>query len=181
MTTKSKNTKPKTTKSKTKLTPWGKTWRACICVATPLLGGFLISLSSRGAMGQFGMLRQPPLAPPAWLFPVAWTILYVLMGVACYLICLKYLTGAKAEKPKARAALIIYALQLVVNFIWTPVFFNAGLYWVAFAILVVMWLLEIVLITLAFKLSKPAFWCLLPYLLWTTFAGYLNVSIALLN
>lgn len=174
-------TKSKNIKSKSTLTTWGKTWRACLCILAPLLSGFLISLTSRNAMEQFGMLKQPPLAPPAWLFPVAWTILYILMGIACYLICLKYLTGKKAEKSQARTALIIYAVQLVLNFIWTPIFFNASLYWVALVVLIAMWILEIVLISMAFKLSKPAFWCLLPYLLWTTFAAYLNISIAILN
>ena len=199
MTTKPKTTKTKTTKSKTNttakaskpkatskpstngLTHWGKTWRAFLCITTPLLSGFLISLLSRDTMLKFGMLKQPPLAPPAWLFPVAWTILYLLMGIASYLICLKFLTGTKSESHKARIALIIYAVQLFLNFIWTPIFFNAGLYWVALAVLIAMWILEIILISMSFKLSKAAFWCLLPYLLWTTFATYLNISIAILN
>lgn len=81
----------------------------------------------------------------------------------------------------AKAGLIVYGAQLVLNFIWTPIFFNAGLYWVAFAVLAVMWVLEIVLMAISFRISKPAFWCLLPYLLWTCFATYLNISIAIIN
>lgn len=178
---KTAKSKPIANLSTTKLTTWGKIWRAILCITAPLLGGFLISLLSRNAMDQFGMLKQPPLAPPAWLFPVAWTILYILMGIASYLICLKSLTGNKAERHKARTALIVYAVQLVLNFIWTPIFFNANLYWPALVVLLVMWLLEIILLIMTFKLSKPAFWCLLPYLLWTSFAAYLNISIAILN
>ena len=167
--------------TKNKLTKFGKVWRATLCILSPLVGGFLISLLTRSAMDQFGMLKQPPLAPPAWLFPVAWTILYVLMGVASYLICLVALQGKKSERKMAIAALIIYAIQLFFNFIWTPIFFNAGIYWLAFAVLAVMWALEIVVLVLAFRISKPAFWCLVPYILWTSFAAYLNISIALLN
>ena len=169
-------------KSKTdKLTTWGKIWRAGVCIIAPLGGGFLISLLARDAMGQFGMFKQPPLAPPAWLFPVAWTILYILMGVASYLIYLKYINGNKSEKNAAKEALIIYAVQLVLNFIWTPIFFNANLYWLAFVVIIVMWILELVLLIKTYKISRAAFWCLFPYLLWTTFATYLNISIAILN
>lgn len=68
------------TKKKVKLTTFGKIWRATICILAPLGGGFLISMLTRDAFSQFGGFNQPPLSPPAWLFPVAWTILYVLMG-----------------------------------------------------------------------------------------------------
>lgn len=170
-----------TKKSQNKLTAFGKIWRLALCIAAPLGGGFLISLLTRDAMGQFGSFNQPPLAPPAWLFPVAWTILYILMGLASYLICLVYMNGKKSEKMPARNALIIYSVQLVLNFMWTPIFFNAGLYWLAFAVLVAMWALEIALLAKSYKLSRAAFWCLLPYLLWTTFAAYLNIGIAVLN
>ena len=167
--------------TKTKLTIFGKIWRCALCIAAPLGGGFIISMFARNTMEQFGALNQPPLAPPAWLFPVAWTILYILMGIASYLICLKYLTGKKSEKNSARTALIIYAIQLILNFVWTPIFFNVNQYWLAFVILVAMWILELILIIKSYKLSRAAFWCLLPYLLWTTFAAYLNISIAILN
>ena len=185
----SKNSKPKSTKStkstgatkSTTLTTWGKIWRLALAIIIPLGGGFLISLLTRNAMNQFDMLKQPPLAPPAWLFPVAWTILYCLMGIASYLIYLKFRQSNKSTKPLARTALILYAVQLIFNFLWTPLFFNANLYWFAFGILLTMWALEIALLVFAFKVSKPAFWCLIPYLLWTTFAAYLNLSIAILN
>lgn len=168
-------------KSNSKLTTFGKVWRVVACVAVPVGGGFLISLLTRDAMGQFGALKQPPLAPPAWLFPVAWTILYILMGVASYLLYLKMRDGGKAEKTVARTALILYGAQLIFNFLWTPLFFNANLYWVAFGVLLVMWILELVLLIKAYKISRPAFWCLLPYIAWSNFAAYLNVAIAILN
>lgn len=169
-------------KSTTKLSTWSKIWRISLAVIVPLGGGMIVSLFTRDAMAKFGSFNQPPLAPPAILFPIAWTILYVLMGIASYFIWKKgYDSRKQSDKFLSKAALIIYAVQLIFNFTWTPLFFNAGLYWVAFAVLMVMWILEIVLIIKAFKLSRVAGWCLLPYLLWTTFAAYLNVSIAILN
>lgn len=159
----------------------GKVWRIWLAIAVPLGGGLLISLLTQDAMGKFNAMEQPPLAPPAWLFPVAWTILYVLMGVASYLIWHAGRQGKKMDKQIAKTALWIYGIQLVFNFAWTLFFFNLGWYWFAFAILMVMWCLEIALLCLAKKVSTGAFWCLLPYLLWTTFAAYLNIMIAILN
>lgn len=103
------------------------------------------------------------------------------MGIAEYFIYRKFKEGKKEERLYAKAGLVVYNIQLAFNFIWTPIFFNAELYWVAFAILAVMCALIIALVCISFRTSKTAFWCLLPYLLWTTFAGYLNVAIAILN
>ncbi|MBP3899323.1 tryptophan-rich sensory protein [Candidatus Saccharibacteria bacterium] len=168
-------------KTKKKVSTFSKVWRIALCILVPLGGGLIISMFTRDTMEKFGSFNQPPLAPPAWLFPVAWTILYILMGVASYLFYAKYRDGKKAEKSLTKAGLIVYGIQLALNFIWTPLFFTGGLYWVAFAVLALMWIAEIVLLVLSFKTSRAAFWCLLPYLLWTTFAGYLNIGIAVLN
>lgn len=169
-------------KSNKKLTTWGRIWRIALAIAIPLGGGFIISLFTRDAMTKFGDFNQPPLSPPAWLFPVAWTILYVLMGVASYLIWEKgYLSKKPADKTSSRNALIIYAIQLVFNFAWTPFFFALDLFWFAFVWLIVMWILIIVLMIKTQKISKPAFFMLLPYIIWCTFAAYLNCGIAILN
>ena len=168
--------------AKKELKTAGKVWRVWLAIAVSLLGGLLISFLTRDAMGQFNSMEQPPLSPPAWLFPVAWTILYILMGVASYLIWYKgYTSRKKMDKTISKTALWIYGIQLVFNFAWSLIFFNIGWYWFAFAVLIVMWIFEIALITLACKVSKAAAWCLLPYLLWSTFAAYLNLMIAILN
>ncbi|MBQ9017359.1 tryptophan-rich sensory protein [Candidatus Saccharibacteria bacterium] len=159
----------------------GKVWRIWLAIAIPLGGGLLVSLFTRDAMGQFNSLEKPFLAPPDWLFPVAWTILYILMGLASYYIWHEGHLGKKKQKVMAKTALWFYGIQLVFNFAWTIVFFNLGWYWAAFVLLLVMWMLEIALVILAGKMSKAALWCLIPYLLWTTFAGYLNLMIAILN
>lgn len=116
-----------------KLSNLNKAWRIALAIAVPLGGGFIISLFTRDAMSKFSSFNQPPLTPPAWLFPVAWTILYILMGVASYLIWEKaHNANAPADKTASKTALIIYAVQLVFNFIWTPLFFSLGWYWFAF-------------------------------------------------
>jgi len=165
-----------------KLSTWSKTWRIALAIAVPLGGGFIISLFTRDAMSKFSSFNQPPLAPPAWLFPVAWTILYILMGVASYLIWEKGRNAnAHADKTASKTALIIYAVQLVFNFIWTPLFFSLGWYWFAFIWLMVMWVLIIILTSQTRKISRFAFWMLIPYIIWCTFAAYLNCGIAILN
>jgi len=169
-------------KNNQKLSTWGKIWRIALAIAVPLCGGFIISLFTRDAMSKFGSFNQPPLAPPAWLFPVAWTVLYVLMGLASYFIWKKGYDSRKvADKSASKTALIIYGIQLVFNFVWTPLFFSLGWYWPAFAWLLVMWVLIIVLMMKAYRISRPAFWMLLPYIIWCTFAVYLNCGIAILN
>ena len=169
-------------KKSTKLSTWGKIWRIVLSIAVPLGGGFIISLFTRDVMMKFGNFNQPPLSPPAILFPIAWTVLYVLMGLASYFIWKKGHDSRKAaDKKLAKTALIIYAIQLVFNFAWTPFFFVLDAFWFAFVWLIVMWILIIVLMVLARKISKPAFWMLLPYIIWCTFAAYLNCGIAILN
>ena len=165
-----------------KLSNLNKAWRIALAIAVPLGGGFIISLFTRDAMSKFSSFNQPPLAPPAWLFPVAWTILYTLMGIASYLIWKKGRdANATADKTASKTALIIYAVQLVFNFIWTPLFFSLGWYWFAFIWLMVMWVLIIVLTSQTRKISHFAFWMLIPYIIWCTFAAYLNCGIAILN
>lgn len=175
-TSKSKNTKIKN------LSTWDKIWRITLAIIVPLGGGVIISLFTRDTMAKFAEFNQPPLAPPAWLFPVAWTILYVLMGLTSYFIWKKGHDSKKsADKNHARNALIIYGVQLAFNFVWTPLFFVLDQFWFAFAWLLVMWLLVLILVAKSYKISRPAFWMLLPYLLWCTFAAYLNYGIAILN
>ena len=119
------------------------------------------------------MLQKPTFAPPGFLFPVVWTILYVLMGIASYLV----LTSGKLTGN----ALIVYGIQLVFNFFWSILFFNLGLCMFAFLWLVLLWLLILLTTVLFYQILKPAGYLMIPYLLWVTFAGYLNLGICLLN
>ena len=186
--TKTKKTtiKKKTTKIKVavKGKPEKKTFKhfliATGIILLPLVVGLVASALTGNTMMEFGRLKQPLLAPPAWLFPVAWTILYILMGVASYLIY-RLNPKTKAEKKIQTAELIIYFVQLFFNFMWTIFFFRLEMRWFAFGWLIVMWLMILALICMCAKNRKAAAWCLVPYLLWCTFASYLNIMIAILN
>ena len=147
-----------------------------ICIAIPLAVGGLSALLTRGAMSDFQTLEKPPFAPPVWLFPVVWTILYILMGVASYLVI-----TSQASKEEQGKAISVYIYQLVVNFLWSTFFFQFGWYLFSFLWLVLLWVLILITLVRFYRISKPAGYLLIPYLLWVTFAGYLNFAIWLLN
>jgi len=149
-------------------------WKELIaCLAIPLIVGSLSALLTRNNMEAFESINKPVLAPPGWLFPVVWTMLYILMGIASYLVLM-------SGKPN-NTALVVYGIQLAFNFFWSIIFFNQELYLFAFIWLVLLWLLILKTANLFHQISKLAGYLMLPYLLWATFAGYLNFSIYLLN
>ena len=148
----------------------------------PLLANLLIPLAVGGfsalltmdSMEVYQNLNQPPLSPPGWLFPVVWTILFVLMGIAAYLVWMRDSTGRNG-------ALFLYGIQLAMNFGWSLIFFNAQNYMLAFFWLVALWVLILLTTIRFFKETKAAGWLMIPYLLWVAFAGYLNAGVWLLN
>ena len=145
-------------------------------IALPLLVGLISGLLTRNAMQDFQTLVKPPLAPPGWLFPVVWTILYTLMGISAYLI------QTSSADPEAKSdALMIYRYQLIVNFLWPVLFFSFGWYLFAFAWILLLWGLVILMIWDFSKISKTAAYLNIPYLIWLTFAAYLNGAIWWLN
>ena len=149
-------------------------WKKLIaCILIPLAVGGLAALSTRGSMEMYQSLNKPALAPPSWLFPAAWTVLYILMGVASYLV----LIAGSANK----TALDIYGLQLVFNYLWPIFFFTLGAYLFSFIWLVLLWLLILATAILFYRINKTVGWLMLPYLLWVAFAGYLNLSVYILN
>ncbi len=166
--------------NKNRLTTWGWIWRLGLSIIIPLAVGGLSALIAGDAMGAFGKMNQPPLAPPAWLFPVVWTILYILMGIACFLVWVAPVSK-KLTAGEKTLFFGIYGGQLIFNFFWSIFFFNFGWYWFAFVWLIALWAMILVLVIWGAKNHKGAMWLLLPYLLWVTFAGYLNLMIAILN
>ncbi len=152
-------------------------WKTLMfCVLIPLAVGGLSAYLTRDSMAAFDELIKPPLSPPGWVFPVVWTILYILMGLASYLV-----VTSGSSPGSIRTALWIYGLQLVVNFFWPIIFFNREMYFLAFIWLVLLWLLIALNIILFSYHKETAGMLLLPYLAWVTFAGYLNLAIAFLN
>ena len=127
-------------------------------------------------MERFASLAQPPLTPPGWVFPVVWTTLFLLMGIASYLA-----STPGGSRPAVGGALALYSLQLAFNFMWPIFFFNLGWYLFAFGWLVVLWLLILAETVRFFRLSRPAGYLMLPYLAWGAFAGYLNLGVYWLN
>lgn len=146
-----------------------------LCLAIPLGVGGLSALLTSNSMQMFEEINKPSLSPPGWLFPVVWTILYILMGIALYLIVV-----AK-DRNKTLTAYISFGVQLFFNFFWSIIFFNAKAYLFAFIWLVLLWVAIIANIYFFYKINKTAGKLLIPYLIWVTFAGYLNFGIYLLN
>ncbi len=147
-----------------------------IGIAIPVAVGLLSAFLTKDSMDIYKSIIKPPLAPPGILFPIVWSILYVLMGISSVLVY-----NADASKREKRQAFLLYALQLIANFFWSILFFNKRLFLASFVLLLVLWLLIIAMISRFYKISKAAAWLQVPYLLWVTFAGYLNLVIYLLN
>ena len=138
--------------------------------------GILSGWLSREGMQVFGQTAvQPPLSPPALLFPIVWTILYALMGIGAARISLAPPSGARSR------GLNLFVTQLTVNFFWSLIFFNARAYGFALAWLLLLWVLVLWMILAFRKVDPPAAWLQVPYLLWLTFAAYLNYGVWTLN
>ncbi len=154
-----------------------KSWKSYVFFIILSLGvGVLAALLTMAGTELYseGLIR-PPLAPPAWLFPVVWTVLYILMGVGAARIWQSPPTELRQR------GLNIYIVQLIVNFFWSLILFNAQAYGFAFLWLLLLWTLILWMILTYYKVDKLAAWLQIPYLLWVTFAGYLNFAIWQLN
>lgn len=133
------------------------------------------ALASVNAAGFYGQLVQPSWAPPAWLFGPAWSVLFVLMAVAAWLVWREH--GFRGARP----ALTLYVVQLVLNALWSWLFFAWQLGAVAFAEIVLLWTLIAATIVLFWRLHRAAAILLLPYLAWVSFASALNFTLWRLN
>ena len=143
-----------------------------ICLGVGILAGIL----SRGGIDEYqASVIQPSLAPPAFLFPIVWSVLYILMGISAARI---WLTDQSAAR---RKGLILFVIQLVVNFCWSFIFFNWQAFELAFLWLLLLWGLVSWMIITFRMIDKTAARLQLPYLLWLTFAAYLSALVWLLN
>lgn len=152
-------------------------WKSFIVlILIPLFTGGLAALITGDSFSSFESVKKPLLTPPAWLFPVVWSILYVLMGIASYLVL-----QAENSGDEKINAFVFYALQLIFNFFWPILFFGFSAYFISFAWIIL--LLALILITTAkfYKLSIPAGLLMIPYILWVSFATYLNFAVFMLN
>ena len=153
-----------------------------IAILIPLLVGGLSAFLTKDAMMTFNSIKKPALSPPGIAFPIVWSILYVLMGIASYLIYNLDIKKFSDEQIVLRKnVLVVYGVQLIFNFFWSIIFFKFSMYKFAFAWLVILWILIVIFIKNAIKLNKASAYLMIPYILWITFAGYLNIMIAMLN
>ena len=147
-----------------------------IGILIPVAVGLLSAFLTMDSMDFYKTIAKPALAPPGILFPIVWGILYILMGISSTLVY-----NSDAPEKDKNQALFLYGLQLIVNFFWSILFFNQRAFLLSFIWLIALWLLIIGMIVSFRKVNKTAAWLQIPYLLWVTFAGYLNLSIYLLN
>lgn len=135
----------------------------------PLAVGGAAAVLTMDAMAQYSAQPQPPLAPPAWVFPAVWTVLYLLMGAASRRV---YRLGTQ----ESRNALMLYYVQLAAHFVWPLLYFRAQEYEVAFWWLLLLLALVLAALSAFFRLDKAAGRLLMPYAAWLLFAAYLNYS-----
>jgi tryptophan-rich sensory protein len=147
-----------------------------VSIAVPLAVGVISALLTMGNMDIYKELDTPPLSPPSVLFPIVWTVLYILMGISCATVWKYRKTDKNAEK-----ALYYYAASLVFNFVWSILFFNLRLFLPAFIWLLMLLYLIIRTVVCYFKVYRPAAYLQIPYIVWVAFAGYLNLGIRILN
>ena len=138
----------------------------------PIVGGALVGLIISGYMN-YGDMVKPPLSPPSYIFPIVWTILYILMGISYFV--------ATKDKENDKELNQIYILQLLVNFFWPIIFFVLRMYFTAFFWIILLLILVIIMIKELLKNNKISGCLQIPYFIWLLFATYLNIGIFLLN
>ena len=148
-----------------------------IAIGLSLLAGAIGSFFTFNSIQYwYQFLEKPALNPPGWVFGPVWTLLYVLIGIALFLV------WKKGWKKKAvKIAMNLFFIQLGLNALWSILFFGLQNPLLAFVEIVILWLLIVITMEKFYHISKPAMWLLIPYLLWVSFASYLNASIWLLN
>ena len=145
-----------------------------ISLLIPLTVGFISGILAMGGIREYDSLIKPILSPPGFIFPIVWTILYVLMGISSYLIY-------KDNNYYSDCCLKVYLLNLFVNFLWTPLFFGLNLRLFSFIWILLLDIVIIYMIICYYKVNKKAAYLQIPYLLWSLFATYLNLAFYILN
>jgi tryptophan-rich sensory protein len=144
-----------------------------ICELAGIIGAVFTSPS---IAGWYARLAKPAFNPPNWIFGPVWTVLYALMGLAAYLV---YEKGVK--RPEVARALTVFAVQLLLNTLWSIVFFGVHMILGALVVIVLLWVMILATILVFRGISKAAACLLVPYILWVSFATVLNISLYVLN
>ena len=153
------------------------TWKPYIfwILFTEIVGGLSGWLTREGTKLYNATIDQPPFSPPSFVFPIVWGILFALMGIGASRI---YLTPSSNARSRS---LLLFFIQLAFNFFWSIIFFNFQNFGFAFVWLLVLWVLILWMILSFHKIDKLAAWLQIPYLIWVTFAAYLNFGVWILN
>jgi tryptophan-rich sensory protein len=149
-----------------------------VAIAIPLLVGIIAAYLTREDMSIYNEITKPPLAPPSLLFPIAWTLLYILMGISSAIV---YNLIDSKNREIAREGLTYYLISLAFNFIWPILFFKLRVFAIAVVCLAILLFFIAKTILCYRKISPLAAYLQIPYAIWVLFAGYLNVAIAILN
>jgi benzodiazapine receptor len=144
-----------------------------VCQAAGLIGS---SFTASAIPTWYASLTKPAFNPPNWVFAPVWITLYVLMGVSLFLVWRKF-----GEDKRARTAVYFFFSQLVLNAVWTPIFFGLKMLFIALVIIVLLWAAIGITIFYSSRISKPAGYLLIPYIVWVSYAAALNFSLWLLN
>lgn len=145
-----------------------------ISIAIPIIIGGISSLCTMNNQNIYQKLLLPEFAPPSSVFPIVWNALYICMGWASYLIY-------RSHHEDRNRVLWIYGIQLVVNFIWPLLFFNLQSFLLATICLLILWAIVFIMLFNFFRIRSLAGYLIVPYILWISFALYLNFKIFLLN
>ncbi len=157
-----------------KLNPF---FKLIIAIIVPELAGGLGTLFTFSAIPTWYVtLVKPALNPPSWIFGPVWTALYLLMGIAAF-----FVWNKGSNRKDVQKALGVFLFQIVLNAVWSIIFFGLHSPFWAFVDIIAMWLAIVCTMILFYKISKPGMWLLVPYILWVSFAAYLNYSILVLN
>jgi tryptophan-rich sensory protein len=148
---------------------------ALAVIICELAGGVGAVFTTPSIGGWYAGLVKAPLNPPNWIFGPVWTLLFALMGIAAFLV------WEKRKERGVKTALAVFALQLALNVLWSVLFFGAHAPGAAFVDIIALWLAILWTIIAFWKVTRPAAWLLLPYVLWVSFAAYLNYSVMILN
>lgn len=153
-----------------------------ISLIVSLAAGAIGSVFTAGSVDTwYQTLAKPTLNPPSWVFGPVWTVLYILIGIALFLIWQKVENSFYKNNKKTKTALRAFAVQLFLNTTWSIIFFGLQNPGAALVNIILLWLAIVWTMFTFHKVSKPAAWLLTPYILWVSFATYLNYSIWLLN
>ena len=140
------------------------------------LAGFVGSFFTTPAIpGWYAALEKPIINPPNWIFAPVWIFLYLLMGITLYIL------WQNLPKTEARTAMVFFAIQLVLNMLWSVIFFGLRLPMVAFMEIIILWIFILLTMIKSSKVSKTTVFLLLPYILWVSFAAILNLFLWRLN